>query len=182
VGELSEVFVASGYQIHALVRALLLHDAFWAEEARSTTPKMPVEFVTQALLGLGAKSSLKELPHFLARMGMELFAPPGVEGWQHGAAWLATSRYLTRIELAQSLASGDKTRGFRFKLKPPLDATPESLVDDALARLGLEVSATSRQRAVDYVAEGEFGSEVWLERKYRGLFVLLLALPEFQVH
>ena len=36
--------------------------------------------------------------------------------------------------------------------------------------------------ALDYLAEGEFGTEAWLETKYRGLFVLLLALPEFQVH
>jgi hypothetical protein len=115
-------------------------------------------------------------------MGMELFQPPGVEGWQHGPAWLATSRYLARLEFALRLVSGDKGSDFSFKLKLPVGATPESLVDDALGRLGLEVSAAARQRVIDYVAEGEFGSDVWFERKYRGLFVLLLSLPESQVH
>ena len=108
--ELSAAFVESGYQIGELVRALLTHDAFWAEDARGATPKTPVEFATQALLALGVKSNLKALPRLLSRMGMDLFDPPGVEGWQHGPAWLATSRYLARMELAQALASGRSAR------------------------------------------------------------------------
>ena len=185
VDELSAGFVASGYVVGELLRALLTHDAFYAEAARHATPKNPVEFATQALLALGVKSNLKELPRLLSRMGMDLFDPPGVEGWQHGPAWLATSRYLARMELAQALASGRGKNGFpgfRFKLKLPLGATPDALVDDALGRLGLEVSAPTRQRAIDYVSEGGFGSPEWLEKKWRGLFVLLLSLPESQVH
>ena len=121
----------------------------------------------------------------LSDMGMDLFDPPGVEGWKHGPAWLATSRYLARIRFAQWLASGrGKNGSYGLQFKPPLppDATADSLVDDALQRLGLEVSSVARQRAIDYLADGEFGSTAWLETKYRGLFVLLLALPEFQVH
>jgi uncharacterized protein (DUF1800 family) len=181
VDELSAGFVANDYQVGALLRALLTHDAFYAEQARSSTPKNPVEFATQALLALGVKSNLLALPRLLSRMGMDLFDPPGVEGWQHGPAWLATSRYLARLELAQAIASGRGKNGFSFKLKLPVGATPDSLVDAALAQLALEVSAATRQRAIDYLAEGEFGSPLWLETKYRGLFVLLLGSPEFQV-
>jgi uncharacterized protein (DUF1800 family) len=182
VDELSAQFVASDYQIGELLRALLTHDAFYAEAARRSTPKNPVEFAGQAMLALGVKSNLKPLPELLSRMGMDLLDPPGVEGWQHGPAWLASSRYLARMEFAQALASGRGKNGFRFKPKPPVGATPESLVDDALGRLGLEVSTATRQRAIDYVAGGEFGSRTWLETQYRGLFALLLSLPESQVH
>jgi uncharacterized protein (DUF1800 family) len=182
VDELSASFVASGYVIGELLRSLLTHDAFYAEEARRSTTKTPVEFATQALLALGVKSNLKELPRRLSLMGMDLFDPPGVEGWQHGPAWLATSRYLARMELAQAIASGRGKNGFRLRLKLSVGATPDSLVDEALGRLGLEVSVGTRQRLIDYLAEGEFGTEAWLETQYRGLFVLLLALPEFQVH
>jgi len=182
VDELSAGFVASGYQVGALLRALLTHDAFYAEEARRSTPKNPVEFALQALLALGAKSKGPQLGELLSRMGMELLDPPGVEGWQHGPAWLASSRYLARMELAQALASGRGKNGFSWKPKPAVGATPEALVDDALARLGLEVSAATRQVAIDYVSRGEPGSPAWLETQYRGLFVLLLSLPEAQVH
>jgi uncharacterized protein (DUF1800 family) len=182
VDDLSAGFVASGYQIGALLRALLTHDAFYAEEARRSTPKNPVEFALQALLALGAKSKGPQLAELLSRMGMDLLDPPGVEGWPHGPAWLASSRYLARMELAQALASGRGKNGFSWKPKPPIGATPEALVDDALARLGLEVSLATRQVAIDYVSRGEPGSPAWLETQYRGLFVLLLSLPEAQVH
>jgi hypothetical protein len=181
VDELSQAFVASGYQTGELVRALLCHDAFWAEEARVTTPKNPVEFATQALLALGVKGNLEDLPLLLMRMGMELFEPPGVEGWQHGPAWLATSRYLARIEFGHVLVGGNPRHGFKFKTKLAVGDTPTSLVDAALGRLGLEVSTETRQRLIDYLAVG-FGGELWLRTRHPGLFAVLLGLPEFQVH
>jgi len=179
VDELSAVFVASGYEIGALVRALLTHDAFYAEEARLSTPKTAVEFATQALLALGVKLP-KTLNDYLRPMGMELFGPPGVDGWQHGPAWLSTSRYLARLELADAIVNS--RRGIKFKPRVPRDATPEALLDVTLARLGLEVSAATRQRALDALREDEFGSVRWRERSLPGLYLLLLGSPEFQVH
>ncbi len=182
VTELADAFVASGYVMSELIRTLLTHDAFYGEEARSSTPKTPVEFVIQALLGLGVKTTWREVPRSLVQMGMALFDPPGVEGWQHGPAWLATSRYLSRMTLAQAIASGRGKNGFTFRPTVPAGATPTSLVDSALAQLGLEVSVATRQRLIDYLSGGSFGTESWYEMKLRGLYALLLSLPEFQVH
>jgi len=182
VDELSAAFVANGYVIGELLRALFTHDAFFSEEARSSTTKTPADFVIQTLLALDVKVRPSELPDRMERMGMELFNPPGVEGWQHGIAWLATSRYLERIDFAQAVASGRGKNGFRFQPEVPDGATPTTLVDAALAALGLEVSPETRQRLIDHLSSGDFGSEAWFETKYRGLFVLLLSLPEFQVH
>jgi uncharacterized protein (DUF1800 family) len=183
VTELADGFVSSGYQVSELLRSLLTHDAFYTEEARSSTPKTPVEFALQALRALGAKSDWDTLLRSLRQLGMDLFDPPGVEGWSHGVAWLATSRYLGRMQLAQWIASGRTPQtGFKFRPKLAKDATAPSLVDDALAQLGLEVSPATRQRLVDYLNGGAFGSESWYEMKLRGLYALLLSLPEFQVH
>jgi hypothetical protein len=44
------------------------------------------------------------------------------------------------------------------------------------------VSPATRQQLIDYLSGGEFGSESWYEMKLRGLYALLLSLPEFQVH
>jgi uncharacterized protein (DUF1800 family) len=188
VMELASGFMASGYRVGELLRSLLTHDAFYSEEARSSTPKTPVDFALQALLALGAKPNWSLLWRPLRQLGMNLFDPPGVEGWTHGAAWLATSRYLGRMELAQAIASGRNAKtdfgktGFKFRPKVAPDSTPTSLVDAALAQLGLEVSPATRQQLIDYLSGGEFGSESWYEMKLRGLFALLLSLPEFQVH
>jgi uncharacterized protein (DUF1800 family) len=183
VEELAQTFVGSGYVVSELLRALLTHDAFYGEAARSSTTKTPVDFALQALLALGVKVNWRHLPRFMQRMGMVLFDPPGVEGWEHGPAWLAASPYLGRMELAQRIASGRSGKdGFTFRPVVPDDATPASLVDGALAQLGLEVGAITRGRLIDYVSGGTFGSESWYEMKLRGLYALLLSLPEFQVH
>lgn len=182
VAELAQRFAESGYVVGELLRALLTHDAFYGEDARSATPKNPVEFALGALLALRPKTHWRHLPRALARMGMSLFEPPGVEGWQHGPAWLATSRYLARMELAQAIASGRSGKdGFTFRPAAPGGATPASLVDGALAQLGLEVPDPTRERLIGYVSGGTFGTESWYEMKLRGLYALLLSLPEYQV-
>jgi uncharacterized protein (DUF1800 family) len=182
VAELAQRFADSGYVVSELLRALLTHDAFYGEAARASSAKTPVEFALGALLALGVKTNWRHLPRALAQMGMNLFDPPGVEGWQHGAAWLATSRYLARMQLAQAIASGRSGKdGFTFRPAVPEGATPASLVDAGLAQLGLEVSAQTRGQLVDYVSGGSFGSESWYEMKLRGLYTLLLSLPEYQV-
>jgi uncharacterized protein (DUF1800 family) len=183
VAELAQRFTESGYVVSELLRALLGHDAFYAEAARSSTTKNPIEFALGALVALGVKANWRHLPRSLQRMGMTPFAPPGVEGWQHGSAWLATSRYLARMQLAQTIASGRSGKdGFTFRPAVPEGATPASLVDGALAQLGLEVPAETRGRLIDYVNGGTFGTESWYEMKLRGLYALLLSLPEYQVH
>jgi uncharacterized protein (DUF1800 family) len=183
LAELSQVFVASGYNVKTLLRALLVHDAFYTEGARFATAKTPVDFALQALVALDVQTTWNKLPRFLGRMGMSLFDPPGVEGWRHGGAWLATSRYLGRMELAQAIASGRASAdGFVFRPVVPRGATPTSLVDAALAQLGCEVSAATRARLIVYVSGGTFNTQSWYEMKLRGLYALILSLPEYQVH
>jgi hypothetical protein len=81
------------------------------------------------------------------------------------------------------LASGRSTEdGFRFAPVAPRGATPAWLVDGGLRQLGLEVSTSVRRGLIDYVSGGEPGTTSWYEMKLRGLYALLLSLPEFQVH
>ena len=89
VDALADVFVASGYQTGALVSAILMRDEFYTEAARSSTPRTPVDLALASLRALGAKSNLAALPHALERMGMALFDPPAVEGWNRGEEWLS---------------------------------------------------------------------------------------------
>ena len=184
VDELADVFVASGYVVRDLLRAILTHDEFYSQQARTSTAKTPVDFVIQTLLTLGAKADFKRLPARVEKMGMELFNPPGVNGWDHGAAWLTTSRFLARLEFAQALADG--TDKFKFKPEKVIDpsvTTSAEVVDSLLERLGMEVPPVTRQALVDYLAGGQqLPDKDWLIRKFRGLFILVLTLPECQIH
>jgi uncharacterized protein (DUF1800 family) len=186
VDELADVFVASGYHIGSLVSAILTHDEFYSTQAMQSTPKMPVDFALQALEGLDVKTRYKELPNALEAMGMELFNPPSVNGWNHGVAWLSSSSYLARFEFAQDVAAGRKRDEYQLKPQKLIDrraTTAAEHVDSLLARLGVTVPPASRQALIDYLEGGsQLGEDDWIEIKYRGLLVLLLTLPEFQVH
>lgn len=186
---LADLFVASNYDIETLVRAILVRDEFYSEEAMSTTAKTPVDFANQMINALGAKSSFEDLPGNLERMGMDLFNPPSVNGWNHSESWLATARYRERFLLAQRLAAGrsKKDGGYKVKVEALLDpSVPDSagIVDGLLAKLGVRnLPAASRQSLIDYLDTGAaLSDEEWLEVKFRGLLVLIFTLPEFQVH
>jgi len=186
VDQLADAFVASGYVTGALVQAILEHDAFYGANARTSTVKSPVELALQSLNVLGAKSSLVALPAALADMGMALFDPPLVDGWNRGGDWLDAGLALARIDFAQALAAGRS--GSTYALSPtrifdPRATDDAALVDGLLARLDVVPSATSRQVLLDYLA-GAVGltPKDRVERKLRGVVALALSLPEFQRH
>ena len=37
---------------------------------------------------------------------MDLFDPPGVNGWSNGLPWVSSGQFLARLEFAQALAAG----------------------------------------------------------------------------
>lgn len=187
VDELADVFVASGYVIADLLYAILVHDEFYSVQARESTAKTPCDFVVQTLLTTGAKADINEAHEAMEEMGMELFQPPGVEGWQPGPGWLSATRYLARLRFAQMLASGRNTKKDGAKFVPekliPKDANSAlEIVDAMLALFHLNAPAESRQALIDYLVPIDLDGEDWIETKLRGLFVLLMSLPEFQVH
>jgi hypothetical protein len=130
---------------------------------------------------------MEELTGSIDRMGMSLFDPPSVNGWNNSEAWLATSRYRERFSVAQEIAAGRSKKEYKLKPEKLLDktwTTSAQIVDGLMARLGVRnVPATSRQALIDYVDGGlALGDDEWLEIKFRGLLVLILTLPEFQTH
>jgi uncharacterized protein (DUF1800 family) len=186
IDELADVFVAANYEIRPLVYAILTHDEFYTDQAKRSTAKTPVDFTLQAIEALEAKTKLTELPDFVRFMGMDLFNPPSVNGWNHSEAWLSTSRFLERFEFSQELAAGRDKKIFKVipkKLMDPSVASTDQMVDGLLERVGVTVPDTTRQALIDYLDGGQgLLDEEWMETKFRGVFVLLLTLPEFQVH
>ena len=187
IDEITADFIAGGFIIGDLLRAIFQHDEFYSEAAKSSTVRNPVEFAIAAIRALGARGNMTELPIQLDNMGMRLFDPPSVNGWNQGLPWLSSGQFLARLEFAQECASGRAStlRVIPKKLVPRDATTADEVVDALLARLQIQhaVPGDARQALVDYF-EGatDFKSEEVLEKKVRGAVALALQLPEFQIH
>ena len=178
-----ELVVASGFasawSIAALVRAILVHDAFYATATPAPfdagTPKSvkwPVDFMVSTLrllrvkvkrsrsrglrLEAGGRSRLRS---HLSNMGQDLLDPPSVFGWEWETAWLSSATLLARYRFARdATAVPDEGR--------PL-FRPEKLIDIALTDaaaivaavtglLGVVDQLTGEERAIliDYLSDG----------------------------
>jgi hypothetical protein len=113
---LADGFRKSGYDISALLRAMLSSKHFFSDYAFRQRIKSPVEYVLSAVRTVyrrysEADAEYKPLPQqvlvpWLWAMGQVLFAPPNVKGWPGGRSWLNTSTLLARDNFSAALAMG----------------------------------------------------------------------------
>ncbi len=104
VARIAGIFRASGYDIRAVLRALLLTPAFWDARTRGTLVKSPSEFVTDTVRAFDVGY---DDPQMLARqmrvLGQDLFRPPNVKGWPGGDAWIDSSTLLARKQFVERM-------------------------------------------------------------------------------
>src|SRR5437870_2997178 len=132
-------FIANGFVVSDLLRAMFLHDEFYSPAAKTSSVKNPCEYTFHAMRALEAKTNGETLADYLASMGMTLFDPPNVAGWNNGFAWLSSGQYLARLKFAQALAAG---RDRPLLLKPtrlfdPSGTSAAAVVDSLLGHLGI---------------------------------------------
>jgi uncharacterized protein (DUF1800 family) len=125
VGELAATFAADGGDIAALVRRILLHPEFRAEASRRCLVRAPVEHLVGLCRALGVAPDQASLDS-LAIQGQVPFAPPDVDGWPSGAAWLSTATARSRLGVAGRLAAA---------AAPGLDDPGPAARPELLARL-----------------------------------------------
>ncbi len=101
VAGLAAVFVASNFQIRALVRALFTSEHFFDQAIRGVQIKTPFEFVVgvQRQLGLDAADPMK----WMARMDQNVMDPPNVAGWPGYRSWISTNTYPVRRQFTDTL-------------------------------------------------------------------------------
>jgi uncharacterized protein (DUF1800 family) len=183
--ELTAPFIAGGFVVADLVRSMLLHDEFYSVAAKTQGVKNPCEYAFHAVRALNGGTNAKTLPDLLEDMGMTLFDPPTVNGWNTGLAWLSTGQFLARMRFAQALAAGtDGTLKITpSKLYDQAATTPGPVIDGLLSQLGIasHVPPAVRQELITYFGT-DFSNPLVVEAKVRGVVALILALPEFNIH
>lgn len=191
IDEIAAPFIAGGFVIKDLLRAIFLHDEFYGEQAKTSSVKNPAEYALSAMRATRATSNYSQIPIYLEAMGMDLFDPPSVNGWSSGLSWLSTGQFLNRFEFAQTLAAGRDVKAIKMQPRQIFDDdAPDAaaVVDELLGVFGIaaRVPAGARQELIDYLNDPappvSFSDTTVIEKKVRGVIALILQLPEFHIH
>lgn len=188
IRQLAETFRNSGYKIRELVRATLNHPDFLSADSYHGVVRSPVEYLIGSMKTLGTDEFLPGVQGMLTRMGMNLYNPPSVAGWDWGTDWIGTNTYVERLNAAMTLttqrgnsaARGMDPGGMVNQIGAE---TPEQVVDGLLDLLvDGDVDPVVREGLLDYARTGyRAGASEWIDRAVRGTAHLIMATPVYQM-
>jgi uncharacterized protein (DUF1800 family) len=142
VSKFARTFRDSRLHIGVLLKEIARSPEFYSAKAERALIKSPVDFCVSTLRQVGAAELLTRLANqpsgnFRARiqpvnaasqslrnMGMWLFYPPDVSGWDGGEAWISTATMVERMKWADRLFSGPMGRGAGSPLMVALSNNP----------------------------------------------------------
>jgi uncharacterized protein (DUF1800 family) len=204
IEKFADVYLASDHSIKAVARAIFTSDEFFSPRARFALVKSPAEYLVGAIRMLGAdyEPGTPSRPDFslllrLREMGLELFNPRDVDGWEGGLGWLNTATMLERYNVANGLLTARPVVLPALgawvgsdKLRALAGATAQQTVERFLTALGpLNVPPEAAQALVEYLETDDQGnpasfalSEQTIDKSVRGLVYLIMCMPEFQMN
>ena len=182
VSQIAAAFLGSGSNIKTTLAAVFSSAAFADSRNYFQHYSWPVEFVIRALKEMGWKGfSANSAMTPLLNMGLQLYEPPDVNGWELGPGWVSTSSMLNRMNFASALASNQ-----RFNLArdaQPFKSTPDTLLNHAMGRYTTIGFASNQFAALqDYAHAGATwtGSDTQVQQKITGLSHLIVGAGEYQ--
>ena len=102
VQEMTNIMLASDFEIAPVMRALLKSEHFFADEVIGTQIKSPLETTLNFWRELGlalTEESLRPLNDVSDFLGQVLFQPPNVAGWPGYHSWITSSFLRTRWQV-----------------------------------------------------------------------------------
>jgi uncharacterized protein (DUF1800 family) len=174
IDRLVKVWDSSGHSVRDIVRAILVSDEFYSEQSYRGFVRSPVEFVVGAVRALEIETDFRGIEQAAKGMDQVLFEPPNVAGWPGGSAWLSSSTFFGRVNFLDAFLFG---RGRAAVTALVRAATPEDMVDAALARLVDSNVPDASREALYSFARGIARAE----DRAAGVAYLVLASPEYQL-
>src|ERR671939_1874297 len=142
---LEKAYFDSGYEIKAMLRALLTSEFFKAPSVRFAKVKSPAEMVAGLMRMVGEhrdeiKPGLFEISQEPKYMGMDLMNPPTVEGWHTGHEWIDSGTLVERINFASQYLGQTDLPGVRDMIDRLMARgerlSPEAFVDGCIDMVG----------------------------------------------
>jgi uncharacterized protein (DUF1800 family) len=182
IDRVAGAYQSSGYEMKAVMREVLLSSEFWDPNNYFARYSWPVEFVVRAVKDIGWTGfSVGDAVTPLLNMGMSLYDPPDVAGWDQGQSWFSTGAMLARMNFASQLAGNQK-----FNLTTAAKGhtgSPDALLSfvlDSLKTRALDATVTSELSNYLRATGAWTGSAVQVQNKVAGLVHLVAGSPEYQ--
>lgn len=97
IDSIASGFRDSDYDLGVLYRSVLESESFWHDENRLSLIKSPVNLLVGTARSLEyPKKAWQQIPALQSLLGMNLFSPPNVAGWDEGASFVAPGKLLNR--------------------------------------------------------------------------------------
>jgi uncharacterized protein (DUF1800 family) len=93
--------VDSGFDIRPWVRAMLVHDDFYADATKNGLVRTPVDFSVALMHATGQPADRVSQTYLMGRAGQRLLFPPNVSGWKPNGYWVNVSAMEARNRLVQ---------------------------------------------------------------------------------
>lgn len=100
----------NGFEVRWAVETILRSELFFAKTTRNQRVVGPAEFVIGAIRALEFGKPMPRttlLADALSRMGLGLFRPPNVGGWNGGEEWLSARALVARTNFVSGLVTGE---------------------------------------------------------------------------
>jgi uncharacterized protein (DUF1800 family) len=191
VEAMAAAFLASNYDIKAMVKALLLRPEF--SDGPGLTIKSPAEYIggTLRLLHLAAaptptasaqprRKDFDEIVTACNDMSQELFEPPNVAGWKGGAVWANTAATLARYNFSARIGKLVTDDAVRTVLDSA-GGQPRDTAPLWMHRLGLLSLLPSTDEALTKYLDASTAAKTDPGVRTRGVLTLLLASPDFNL-
>lgn len=149
INDLAQGFVASGFDLKALYRRILLSKAFFSAKAREPLIKNVLEHHVGYMRATGLFINSQRIDFSLRRCGQEPTRPPTVNGWPKHTGWLSSQQMLERANFLRDCNvyyTDPPQSGWSAGALLPPGVTTDQQVVDYLARL-MQVQLTPDQRA-----------------------------------
>lgn len=100
---------STGHDVKAVVRQILVSDAFYSERSYRSFVRAPVEYVVGLVRALEIDTDFRLATNRqvgVQSMDQILFEPPSVAGWPGGATWMSSTTFFGRVNFLDAFLFG----------------------------------------------------------------------------
>ncbi len=142
----------TGYDVGYLVERLLLDPRFYRDEVIGARVASPVDFLVGSAIRLEAELPPAFIVEAAADLGQDLFQPPNVKGWDEGLAWITTSTFMMRGNIAGAIVGAVDIETLRADASDMMDMS--GAMDEMGPMTGKEKRKAEGQQVKRYEVAG----------------------------